>query len=45
VLRRLGLGEAVAAASAVIPHWGFFGQQAEPLCTTELEALWQEVGP
>jgi 2-polyprenyl-6-methoxyphenol hydroxylase-like FAD-dependent oxidoreductase len=45
VLRLLGLGEVVAAASAVISHWGFFGQQAEPLCLTDLETLWQEVGP
>jgi 2-heptyl-3-hydroxy-4(1H)-quinolone synthase len=45
VLRQLGLGEAVAAASAVIPYWAFFDQRATPLCSTDLEALWREVGP
>jgi FAD-dependent urate hydroxylase len=45
VLGQLGLGNAVAAASAVLPYWGFFSQQGEPLCRTDLEALWGEVGP
>jgi 2-polyprenyl-6-methoxyphenol hydroxylase-like FAD-dependent oxidoreductase len=45
VLRRLGLGDAVAAASAVLPSWDFFDQHGEPLCSTDLVALWVEVGP
>lgn len=45
VLRQLGLGDAVAAASAVLASWGFFDRQGEPLCSTDLVALWGEVGP
>ena len=45
VLRQFGLGEALAAASAVLPYWAFFDEQAAPLCSTDLEALWREVGP
>ncbi len=45
VLRALGLGKAVEQAGAVVRHWGFFDQQGEILCDTDLEAMWGEVGP
>ncbi len=45
ILQALGLGEAVEQAGAVVRHWGFFDQQGELLCDTDLEALWGEVGP
>jgi FAD-dependent urate hydroxylase len=45
VLRQLGVGGSVAAASAVLPYWAFLTEQGEPLCRTDLEALWGEVGP
>jgi 2-polyprenyl-6-methoxyphenol hydroxylase-like FAD-dependent oxidoreductase len=45
VLCALGPGEAVEQAGAVVRHWGFFDQQGELLCDTDLEALWGEVGP
>jgi FAD-dependent urate hydroxylase len=45
VLRALGMGEAVEQAGAVVRHWGFFDQQGELLCDTDLEAMWGEVGP
>jgi succinate dehydrogenase/fumarate reductase flavoprotein subunit len=35
--RRYGIGGG--------PALEVFGQQAEPLCITDLEASWQEVGP
>jgi FAD-dependent urate hydroxylase len=44
-LRALGVGEAVEQAGAVIRRWGFFDQQGEMLCDTDLEELWGEVGP
>jgi FAD-dependent urate hydroxylase len=45
VLRGLGLGEAIDRATAVLPRWTFLDQWGEPLCETDLEALWGEVGP
>jgi 2-polyprenyl-6-methoxyphenol hydroxylase-like FAD-dependent oxidoreductase len=45
VLRALGVGEAVERAGAVVRHWGFFDQQGEVLCDTDLEEMWGEVGP
>jgi 2-polyprenyl-6-methoxyphenol hydroxylase-like FAD-dependent oxidoreductase len=45
VLRALGVGEAVEQAGAVVRRWGFFDQQGEVLCNTDLEELWGEVGP
>ena len=44
-LRALGLGEAIEAASAPLPRWGFFDQHGRPLCETDLADLWREVGP
>src|SRR5215469_18863092 len=45
VLRTLGLGEAVDRYAAVLHRWGFFDQQGELLCETDLEELWRDVGP
>ena len=45
VLRTLGLGEAVDRYAAVLHRWGFFDQQGELLCETDLEELWSDVGP
>jgi len=45
VLRTLGLGEAVDRYAAVLRRWGFFDQQGELLCETDLEELWRDVGP
>src|ERR1700674_3660107 len=45
VLRALGMGEAVEQAGTVVRRWGFFDQQGEVLCDTDLEAMWGEVGP
>ena len=45
VLRTLGLGEAVARYAAVLRRWGFFDEQGELLCETDLEELWRDVGP
>ena len=45
VLRALGLGEAVACHAAVLRRWGFFDQQGELLCDTDLGELWRDVGP
>lgn len=44
-LRALGLGEAIEAASAPLPRWGFYDQQGRRLCETDLADLWREVGP
>jgi 2-polyprenyl-6-methoxyphenol hydroxylase-like FAD-dependent oxidoreductase len=45
VLRALGVGEAVDRIAAVLRRWGFFDQQGELLCETDLEELWRNVGP
>jgi 2-polyprenyl-6-methoxyphenol hydroxylase-like FAD-dependent oxidoreductase len=45
VLRALGLDSAVTRAGAVMRRWSFCNAQGEVLCTTDLEALWGEVGP
>ena len=39
MLRALGVGEAVEQAGAVVRSWGFFDQQGEVLCDTDLEEL------
>lgn len=44
-LRVLGLGEAIEAASAPLPRWGFFDRHGTRLCETDLADLWREVGP
>lgn len=45
MLRALGLGAAVEQAGAVVRRWGFFDQQGEVLCDTDLEEIWGVVGP
>ena len=45
VLRALGVGEAADRTAAVVRRWGFFDQQGELLCETDLEELWRDVGP
>jgi 2-polyprenyl-6-methoxyphenol hydroxylase-like FAD-dependent oxidoreductase len=45
VLRALGLGEAIDRAAEEVRRWGFFDQQGELLCNTDLRDLWREVGP
>ena len=45
MLRALGLDAAVELAGAVVRRWGFYDQQGELLCETNLEELWGEVGP
>jgi 2-polyprenyl-6-methoxyphenol hydroxylase-like FAD-dependent oxidoreductase len=44
-LRLLSMGAAVDRIGAPLPRWGFFDERAEPLCHTDLEKLWGEVGP
>jgi len=44
-LRALGVGRAVEQAGVVIRRWGFFDQQGEMLCDTDLEELWGNAGP
>jgi FAD-dependent urate hydroxylase len=44
-LRQLGMGAAIDRIGAVLPRWEFFDQQAGPLCRTDLEKLWGDVGP
>jgi 2-polyprenyl-6-methoxyphenol hydroxylase-like FAD-dependent oxidoreductase len=45
VLRALGVGEAADQTATVLRRWGFFDQQGELLCETDLEELWRDVGP
>jgi 2-polyprenyl-6-methoxyphenol hydroxylase-like FAD-dependent oxidoreductase len=45
VLRALGVGEVLDRTAAVLRHWGFFDQQGELLCETDLEEFWRDVGP
>jgi FAD-dependent urate hydroxylase len=45
VLRALGLGKAVHRAAEEVRRWGFYDQQGELLCETDLRDLWHEVGP
>ena len=45
VLRALGVGEAVDRIGALLRRWGFFDQQGELLCETDLGELWRDVGP
>lgn len=40
VLRALGIGKAVEQAGAVVRRWGFFDQQGEVLCDTDLQEMW-----
>ncbi|HEV2137704.1 MAG TPA: FAD-dependent monooxygenase [Nitrososphaerales archaeon] len=43
-LHALGVGEVIDLTSAVIRRNGFFDQQGELLCETDLEDLWRGVG-
>jgi len=43
-LRALGATTAAEQFGAPIQHWGFFDQQGELLCQTDLEDLWRDVG-
>ncbi len=45
MLRVLGLDRAVAQAGAVLRRWAFCNADGEILCSTDLEALWGDVGP
>jgi 2-polyprenyl-6-methoxyphenol hydroxylase-like FAD-dependent oxidoreductase len=45
VLRALGLDGAVTRAGAVLRHWRYCDSRGEILCSTNLEALWGDVGP
>jgi 2-polyprenyl-6-methoxyphenol hydroxylase-like FAD-dependent oxidoreductase len=45
VLRALGVGEAVERAGAPVRRWTFFDQHGRPLCTTDVEQMWGDVGP
>jgi 2-polyprenyl-6-methoxyphenol hydroxylase-like FAD-dependent oxidoreductase len=45
VLRMLGLDGAVTQAGAGLRHWRYCNSQGELLCDTDLEALWDGVGP
>jgi 2-polyprenyl-6-methoxyphenol hydroxylase-like FAD-dependent oxidoreductase len=45
MLRTLGLGDAIAAASATLPRWSFHDQRGALLCETDLADLWGEAGP
>jgi len=45
VLQALDLGDAVGRTAAVVHRWGFFNQQGELLCETDLDDLWRDVGP
>lgn len=44
-LRALGVGGALDAAAAVVPRWVCHDRHGEPLCTTDLTALWDAVAP
>jgi FAD-dependent urate hydroxylase len=44
-LRALGVGQAIAAASAPLPRWRFFDQHGGQLSETDLGDLWRDVGP
>jgi 2-polyprenyl-6-methoxyphenol hydroxylase-like FAD-dependent oxidoreductase len=44
-LRALGVGEAIDAAAAPLPRWGFFDQHGGQLSETDLADLWRDVGP
>ena len=44
-LRALGVTTAAEQFGAPIQRWGFFDQQGELLCQTDLEDLWRDVGP
>ena len=44
-LRQLGMGAAIDRIGAALPRWGFFDQQAEPLCRTDLEKAVGRCGP
>jgi FAD-dependent urate hydroxylase len=45
ILHALDLGEEVEQAGTVIRHWLFCDQDGEVLFDTDLEELWDEVGP
>ena len=45
MLRALGLDAAVERAGACLRRWAFCDQAGEVLLETDLEALWQDIGP
>jgi 2-polyprenyl-6-methoxyphenol hydroxylase-like FAD-dependent oxidoreductase len=45
VLRALGLGAVAERGAAVVRRWKFFDEHGQPLCETDLEDMWSEVGP
>jgi len=45
VLKELGLADAIEKAGATITRWDFCDPAGRVLCTTDLEDLWQGVGP
>ncbi len=45
MLRILGVDGAVVAAGAVLRHWSYRDARGGVLCDTDLEALWDDVGP
>lgn len=45
VLRTLGVADAVVAGGATLRHWSYAKAQGDILCSTDLEALWGDVGP
>ena len=45
MMRNLGMNAGIEQAGCVIRRLGFCDQQGEVLCETDLEALWDDVGP
>jgi 2-polyprenyl-6-methoxyphenol hydroxylase-like FAD-dependent oxidoreductase len=45
MMRNLGMDAGIEQAGCVIRRLGFCDQQGEVLCETDLEALWDDVGP
>jgi 2-polyprenyl-6-methoxyphenol hydroxylase-like FAD-dependent oxidoreductase len=45
VLRELGVGQTVERTATVLCRWGFFDQEGQLLCDTDLGELWRDVGP
>jgi 2-polyprenyl-6-methoxyphenol hydroxylase-like FAD-dependent oxidoreductase len=45
ILQALGMGETLERAGTVIRSWDFCDQYAERLCETDLQKLWEGVGP
>jgi 2-polyprenyl-6-methoxyphenol hydroxylase-like FAD-dependent oxidoreductase len=45
VMRALGVGKAVEQAGTAVQRWGFFDQNGAMLCSTDLQQMWDPVGP